>query len=897
MKPTDERQLRSWEGEVPARAGGGADQWLRVKEVFLEALDHPETERAALVSLACRGDAGLEDEVISLLASEKAAGTFCETPAAELLNFDGAGDGEPTARLAVGAHLGPYELTGFVSAGGMGEIYKARHTILDRQVAIKTVRVRSAGWAANRRLVAEARHASRLDHPNICTIYEVGEEGGIPFIAMEYIDGTQLREMIRSAIPSLDQALGFGTQIADALEHAHRHGIVHRDLKSSNIVVDRSGRPIVLDFGLAKRLPGIGGERMDDSTVTGSPLAGTLSHMAPEVLRGERADVRSDVWSLGVLLYELMTGTLPFQGATPFETGRRIMSSPPAPIGHGVPLPLRLVIERCLVKDPNGRYQTAAEVREALVSVKRHHAWRMATGLLLWARRRTLYSVGTAALLAIGLFVGAMRLRERFSGPLGRRVSTLAVMPFENATSDPAADYYAQGFTDALTTQLGSMSRIRIITQPAVFRTGSFSAGAGTRGSADAVLEGRLMKKGDRVRVDVRLIDAATGRVEWSDAFERSGTQVLALQADLIRALAAEITLSLREKETHGAATARAVNPEAYEEYLKGRYEWNKRSPRSLQLAIAHFQHAIKLDPTYAPAHAAIADCYNQFGTPMVGMSSPLEYRPRAIAEAIAALQIDPYSAEAHATLGYAYHYDWRWDDAERELRTAISLNPSYPLAHIWYANLLMSRNRLNEGLAHVYAARALDPYSLIVNTNVGWLLMAAGRNGDAVRQLRWTLQLDSTYIQARWRLIGALVNEGLVSEAEKQAERLVELSDGSPSSLAMLASVKFRAGRKDVTRAILATLLERSRREYVLPASIAGIYGLFGDSDRQLEWATRAFRERSNAVAYDRFDHGTWTSDPRFVSLVERSGILRGRYGSAPQTQPVNRTLTRPAQ
>ena len=279
MKPTDERQLRSWEGELPARAGGGADQWLRVKEVFLEALDHPEAERAALISVACRGDAGLQDEVISLLASEKAAGTFCETPAAELLNFDGTGDGEPTARLAVGAQLGPYELTGFVSAGGMGEIYKARHTILDRQVAIKTVRVRSAGWAANRRLVAEARHASRLDHSNICTIYEVGEEGGIPFIAMEYIDGTQLREMIRSAIPSLDQALGFGTQIADALEHAHRHGIVHRDLKSSNIVVDRSGRPIVLDFGLAKRLPGIGGERMDDSTATGSPLAGTLSHM------------------------------------------------------------------------------------------------------------------------------------------------------------------------------------------------------------------------------------------------------------------------------------------------------------------------------------------------------------------------------------------------------------------------------------------------------------------------------------------------------------------------------------------------------------------------------------------------------------------------------------------
>ncbi|MGK2963783.1 MAG: protein kinase domain-containing protein [Gemmatimonadaceae bacterium] len=886
MKPADERQLHTEEGAQLTGSAASTEQWFRVKEIFLEALDHPEAERLAHVADVCRGDAALENEIISLLSSEKAAGAFCETPAAELLNFDGSIDAGPSPRLAAGTRLGPYELTSFVAAGGMGEVYRARHTLLARQAAIKTVRTGSVGWTAKRRLLAEARHASDLNHPNICTIYEVGEERGIPFIAMEFVDGRQLKEMIRSAIPSLNEALAFGIQIADALEHAHRKGLVHRDLKSSNIVVDNNGRPIVLDFGLSKRLPGMGGERMVESTATASPLAGTLSHMAPEVLRGQSADVRSDVWSLGVLLYELVTGRLPFQGPTSFETGRRIMSRPAVPIGHHVPLPLRLVIERCLVKNPKGRYQTAAEVRDALVSIRHHHAWRMAGRLMLWARRRMLYSAALASLLAAALLVGVVYLRERLSVTFGQSVSSLAIMPFENATGDPAADYYAQGFTRALTEQLGSMSRIRIVIQPAESGAGGGSDGVGGRGTADARLEGRLVKMGDRVGIDARLIDEASGRVEWSDAFERSGQQVLALQADLIRALAAQINLSLREKHAQGAATVRAVNPEAYEEYLKGRYEWNKRTTPALQAAIGHFRRAIELDPTYAPAHAAIADCYNQFGTLMVGMGSPLVYRPLAIAEAIAALQIDPYSAEAHAALGYAHHYNWQWDDAEREFRTAISLNPSFPLAHVWYANLLMSRNRLDEGLEHVYAARALDPYSLIVNTNVGWLLSAAGRSADALRQLEWTIQLDSTYTQARWRLIGALVQEGRTGDAELHAERLVELSDSTSPSLAVLAGMRFRMGRIEATRAILSTLLERAEREYVVPASVAGIYAMLGDTDKQLEWATRSFRERSNLVAYNHFDSGVWKSDPRFVNLVERSGVLRGRDGPGPPAQ-----------
>lgn len=869
----------------PATAGE-AERWLRVKAVFLEAVEYPEPERSAVVARACHDDTRLSDEVNSLLASEVAAVSFCETPAAAVLGIGSATD-RPPLRLEPGTRLGAYEITGFHAAGGMGEVYRARHTLLARQVAIKTVNTAMATEAAKRRLIREAQHASNLSHPNICTIYEAGEEDGIPFIAMEFVEGRGLREIIRAAVPALHQSLDYGIQIADALEHAHQQHIIHRDLKSSNIVVDTNGRPIVLDFGLAKQFPESTAGRPDDSTGTGAgKLAGTLSHMAPEVLLGRRADPRSDVWSLGVLLYELVTGELPFNGATPFETSRQILDEPPKPIRGSVPLALRLLIERCLVKNPKGRYQRAADVRDALESIRRRRSWPLAGRLLVSARRRTLYAAGATGLLMLTWLVAGTRIRERFGSPSGSRVSTLAFLPLENATGDPGADYYAEGFTDALIGRLGDMTSIRIIGRLSTARVAQITNNRveiAKRLGADAIVEGRLRKSSDRIAVEIRLVEPARGRVVWSDTYERSERQVLALQADLVRALAAEVKLTVRPGANERIATVRAVNPEAYEAYLKGRYEWNKRTTSSLRVAIAHFAEAIDLDPTYAPAHAAIADCYNQLGTLMVGTGSPREFRPRAAAAAIRALQIDPYSAEAHAALGYVRHYNWQWDDAEREFRQAIALNPSYALAHIWYANLLMSRNRLKEALEQVYIARALDPFSLIVNSNVGWVLIAANRNNDAIAQLTQTLELDSTYSHARWRLVGALMSAGRLSEAQKQAERLVALTDRASSALGVLAVVSLRTGREDVTRSILAELLERARKQYVAPGSIAAVFEALGDTDNLLVWTTRAFEERSNGVAYTDFNSGLWKRDPRFRALLARSGADHGRVQPAP--------------
>ena len=856
------------------------ERWARIKALFLEALELPEPERSEYLRRACGEDADLLQEIGSLLASEKAAASFCEMPAAGLL-----GDGEPagaTPRLEPGTRLGAYEVTSFLSAGGMGQVYRARHTVLQRMVAIKTVNARQADPDTKRRLIREAQHASVLSHPNICAIHEVGEVEGTPFIVMALVEGRALSDTVRAAVPELRDALAYGVQIADALEHAHQHGIIHRDLKSSNIVLDANGRPLVLDFGLAKRLPQAGGTP-PESTVTGhGALAGTLSHMAPEVLRGGHADARSDVWSLGVLLYELVTGGLPFTGQTPFETSSAILSEPPRPMSVRVPLAVRLVIERCLVKDPDARYQRAAQVRDALDAIRRRNAWPLVGRLLVSARRRALYGTAAAAVLVLATASVGPRAWKYLGGVRVAGVSTLAFLPLESEPDDPEARYHAAGLTDGIFGQLGAATEIRAIAPASaawVARTAATPAEVARRLGADAIVSGRIRHTADRVAVDIRLIDASRGRVLWSDTYERTEEQVLALEADVVRGLIAEVRLTVRPEAFARLATVRAVNPEAYEAYLKGRYEWNQRTPASLERAVAHFEAATELDPTYAPAYAALADCYNQLGTVMLATGSPKQYRPRAEDAAIRALQIDPSSAEAHAALGYVYHYDWQFDEAERQFRRAIDLNPSFPLVRIWYANLLMSRGRMDEALAQVSVGRELDPFSLVVNTNMGWVLDAAGRYQDAIAQLTRTLKLDSTYRQARSRLVNALVGAGRLAEAREQAERLVDLTGRAPYPLADLAVIEASMGRTGEARALLEELSARAAEGYVPPAVLAEVHAMLGDSEEALTWMTRAFEERSNAMVYIAIDPflDPLRGDPRFQALVARVGLSRG--------------------
>ncbi|MGH7650457.1 MAG: protein kinase domain-containing protein [Gemmatimonadaceae bacterium] len=878
MSPVDQSRRQSAAAFTAQTRDAAPEKWALIKALFLQALEHPESERAAFIAAGAAGNQAVSDEVHLLLANEKSAAGFCESPATQILvETAGSADTGDDARLTPGTRLGPYEITAFIAAGGMGAVYRARHTILGREVAIKTIGARVVVDDARRQLVREAKNASTLTHPNICAIYDVSESDGVPFIVMQCVEGRTLSAIIREAIPPLDNALDYALQISAALQHAHDHGIIHRDLKSSNIVITANSTPIVLDFGLARRIPREGEQSHDATLTRPDALAGTLSHMAPEVLRGERADARSDVWALGVLLYELVTGELPFTGHTPFETSSAILGQPPRPLGGNVPLALRLVIERCLVKDPGGRYQSARAVSESLDAIRRRRAWPMVGRLFVSARRRSLYGAAAAALLVALVVSTAVRLREKFGAARG--IATLAVLPLKNASGDPSAAYYADGITDALIAQLGAATDIRIFPRVSTTRAAQRAkspADIAAQLGADMITEGSVRRLPDRIAIDVRLVRPSDGKVIWSETYERNSREVLALEADVVSGLAAAIQLTLDPMARQRLATVRAVSPEVYEAYLKGKYEWNKRTPASLRLAVAQFNRAIDLDPTYAPAHAALADCFNQMGTVMVGTGSPREYRPRAAAEAIKALQLDPYSAEAHAALGYVWHYSWRWSDAEKEFRRAIELNPSYSMAHIWYANMLMSKQRMDEAIQQVTTARELDPFSLIVNTNVGWVLAAAGRHEEAIAQLKQTLALDSSYVQACGRLAGALSAARHFDEALAEANRVVAISDSSASALALLAIVEARAGMRSEARALLDKLLERSRHEYIPPASLAVIYNALGDTNNTIVWLEKAFAEGSNAIAYLLPDYrGSRVAlDPRYQTLLARAGL-----------------------
>jgi eukaryotic-like serine/threonine-protein kinase len=846
-------------------------EWARVKEVFFAAHDLAVHEQPGFLSRACAGDARLRHEVESLLASDAAAGSFCEVPAASLF----APPPDPGERIAPGTILGNCEVLDFISAGGMGDVYRARHLLLEREVALKTVRGAAADEAARRRLLREARHAARLEHPGICRIHEVGITDGLPWIVMPLIRGRSLAEFRGGGRAELPDLLSLGIQIAAALEHAHARGIVHRDLKSSNVLVDDTGAAIILDFGVSRRLPqpSVEATLEASATITGE-VAGTLSHMAPEVLFGGEPDPRSDVWSLGVLLYELATGTLPFSGRTAFETSSAILNEPPLPLPATVPLPLRLVIERCLGKEPDRRYGSAGAVGAALEAIRQQKPWSLVARLLFDTRRRAILRTA-AAVLVLGAAAAAAPRVTGYRAGAPPTVATLALLPLE--FDDANAGVIAAGITHALTAQLGEAAEVRLIAghSAAAAAAAASPSAAARRLGADAVITGRMRRSGDRIILHATLVAGSSGRVIWSDTFERSISQVLALQSDLVRGVAAAVRLAMRPGAHERLVTVRAVNPEAYEEYLRGRFEWNRRSPESLERAVAHFERAIELDPTWAHSYAALADCYNQFGTVLISRGSPREYRPRAEAAAMRALQIDPHSAEAHAALAYARHYDWRFAEAEEGFRRAIELNPSNALARIWYANLLMSRGRLDEATYQVEFAREIDPFSPVVNTNVGWVLNSAGRHEEAVRHLSGVLELDSAYAQARMRLTDALTALGRIGEAHEQAHRLVALTGDWPPALVLLA-VNHAKTAPDSARSTLAQLVERSTHEHVSSNGLATLHDALGDVDGALTWYAAVLAERSNAAVYLRPRDGASGAlgDPRLRAMLRDAGL-----------------------
>ena len=763
----------------------------------------------------------------------------------------------------IGQKFGHYLIEQKLGEGGMGVVYRAQDEKLQRDVALKFLEALPTGSSASHeRVLQEARAISALNHPNICTVYEVGEIDSKPYIAMEFIEGRPLSLEITSGGMALEQVERYGMQLADALGHAHSRGIVHRDLKSANVLVTPQGRLKVLDFGISRRLqPGSGPDdttRFDASWESQHTFTGTLPYVAPEVLRGEEGDVRSDIWSLGVLLYEMAAGRRPFRGGTAFELSAAILRERAPLITPPLPPILQSVIDRCLDKDPAQRYQSAGEVRAALeaaeTSSRSHEYFDVMTKR---GENQHPHMVRNLVLLVL-LLVGAAEFAHWYYGRWAAKnrqvmvgaIQSIAVLPLENLSGDPTQDYFADGMTDALITELSQIKKLRVISRTSVMQykhTQKSLQEIAQELNVDAVVEGTVVRSGDRVRVSAKLFQTNVEGALWADNFERKVTDVLALQSDVATAIARGIQVELSQPEASKLARSRTVVPEAYEAYLKGRYEESKRTAEGFHAALSFFQTATEKDPTFAEAYAGLAITYMNLAN--YQLSPPAVVMPQALQAAQKSLELDDRLAEAHAALATLRFYSLERTGIEREYLKAIALNPGYAQGLHWYALYLAARGRKEESITEINLAHEIDPRSLIINANVGWCYYLAGEYDKAVEAAKETLRMDPSFGIAYGYLGQAYVEKGQYSEAIGAARNFVSLEPGDASRRGELAAIYGRAGKRKEAEEIIASLTKQAATQYISAYDWAMAYSGSGNKQQTLEWLKKAYEERNGRL------------------------------------------------
>ncbi len=949
----------------------------------------------------------------------------------------------------IGQTVSHYRIEEKLGEGGMGVVYRAEDTRLGRQVALKALAPAYARDPNRRkRFQHEARAAARLNHPGIAAVYEMEEVGEDLYIVYEYVRGENLRAVVNRGGVKLETVLDIASDVAAALAAAHAQGVVHRDLKPENIARTPGGDTKILDFGLARFQP----ERLEGETAShltdAGAIVGTVAYMSPEQLEGKELDFRTDIFSFGVLLYELATGVRPFEGGSPASTIARILTGEPVPMRERNPItPAELdrIVRKCLRKSPDERYQSTRDLQVDLENLRRETSggarrseatveeagllqsalssfrlsprrwwevnqleyvlfnvvmiyigwkvkewvggsWGLAlflgvvvcaaastslrvillstaavtprnlpaeirrvgpwarvvdltfTGLLFvlagsivgthpgWAAllmgfgvaglvaflifepalvraafpppevpfivapapmagrpRRWPLALGLVAVpalvvlgVAVGLNVGGWR--ERLFGTGAPRIESIAVLPLENLSRDPEQDYFADGMTEALISDLAQIRALRVISRTSVMQY------KGARKplpeiarelNVDAVVEGSVQRAGDRVRITAQLIHAPTDKHLWAQSYERDLRDVLALQGEVAQEIAREIKIAVTPAEATRLAKARRANPEAHEAYLKGRYYWNKKSEQGLNKGIEFFQQAIDLDPAYAPAYAGLADAYNTLANR--GYISPKDGWPKARAAARRALALDDSLGEAHASLAFgAFYYDWDWAGAETECRRAVELNPNYATVHHWYSHYLIAMGREAESLAESQRALELDPLDLSIVIHLGWHYYMVRRYDPTLRQLQAALEMDPNFPLAHIHLGFYYEQTGKFDQAIAAFQKAINLAPGSTEPLAGLGHAYAVAGRRADARKVLEQLQEFSKQRYVSAFDIAVIYAGLGDKEQAFAWLDKAYEEHASGFSglvylavEPRLD--PLRADPRFQALLRR--------------------------
>jgi serine/threonine protein kinase/tetratricopeptide (TPR) repeat protein len=799
----------------------------------------------------------------------------------------------------IATDISHYSIVKKLGEGGMGEVYLAQDLSLDRKVAIKVLPPELvADEQARKRLIRGAKAAAKLDHPNICTIHEVGEEGADVFIVMEYVDGETLSERIRRGGLGICESLELAIQLADALTEAHQQGIVHRDIKPQNIMITARGQAKLLDFGIAKLVStrSIDTEAETQNWLTcPGVVVGTVPYVSPEQLRGLAVDGRSDIFSLGLVLYEMLTGKRPFAAKSAQEEVSGLLTREPQPLERylaDAPPGLQHIVRKCLEKDLERRYQSMQDVLTDLklarqeVDVKEEWPSRVGwigvnsqakPGSRRWESkltfRNTLFVLLGLALASSVLYKIVFRETNNTPPPT---IKSLAVLPLVNLSGDVHQDYFADGMTEALISELGQISSLRVISRQSVMRykgKDNSLAQIARDLNVDAIIEGSMMRAGDRVLIRVRLIYAPTEQQLWSQSYDRGLEDVLALNIDVASAIAEQVKIQLTPQMR--IARARVTAPEAHDAYLKGRYYLNDRTETGFRKAIEYFQQAIEKEPRYALAYAGLADCYNLLSN--YDVLPPKETVPKAREAAMKALRLDDMLAEAHASLGYAMmQYDWDRLAAETEFRRAIELNPSYAEAHHWYGLLLATKGRFNDALGEMKQAQELDPLSPIINTNTGWILYFAREYDRAIPIYQKTLEMDPEFAGAHVKLAWAYEQKGLYDGAIAEFRKALILTSDHTAILAMLGRTYAASGQREEAMKVIAELNTRSKQAYISPYLIAAIYAELGQEDQAFQWLEKAYEDRSWWLIWLQVDPklDRLRSNPKFADLLGRTGL-----------------------
>jgi len=760
----------------------------------------------------------------------------------------------------------------------MGVVYKAQDTKLKRTVALKFLPPELTHISEVKdRFMREAQAAAALDHPHICTVYEFDETEEKTFISMAYIEGQSLKKKIESGPFEIYEALRIAIQAAEGLQEAHKKGVVHRDIKSANIMVTEKDQAKIMDFGLA-RVTGTTLVTMEGMTM------GTIAYMSPQQARGERVDHRTDIWSLGVVLYEMFSGQLPFKGEHDQAVIYSILNEQPKPITvlrSEIPMSIEQVVAKALEKNLDERYQNIEELLDDLRSISegiepegiRVRLWKAK----LLRRKRAIIYAGIAGFLII-MTVIALSL---FTGR-AEAIDSIAVLPLENLTGDPGQEYFVDGVTDELIGQLAQIGALRVISRRSVMQYKGVKKTLpeiAQELNVDAVVEGTVHRVGDSVRIRVQLIEALPEeRNLWAQTYDRAMTDVLVMYKEMARAIADKTRVKLTAQEEANLASTRQVNPEAYEAYIKGRFHWYKLSPQDLEIALQYFELAQEKDPNYALAYAGIAHIW--VGRQQQGLVPYSEAAPRAKAAALKALELDDTLAEVHYLLaGIRAWVEWDWEDAETAYRRAIELNPNYPDPRAYYSHFLFMMRRPEEAMEQIERALELDPFNALFRAIYGMDLMYARRYEDAIALLRETLRTAPNDPVALSTLRSAYHQKGMYEEA-LEIWKTSYAAKGDREAEEALARGFAEAGYSGALSRVAETLIARSRTTYVTSWQIGTLYTRAGKNDEALEWLEKAYEEHDGNMPYISVDpiFDGLRDDPRFQDLLRRLNLPQGK-------------------